>query len=252
MEYNPFSLNDKKVLITGASGDIGKVAAVECAKMGADVFLTGRNKEKLEESRSDASVFSKTEIQCQVCDLSDFDSIRELAIKLPELDGIVFNAGISKLVPVKYIKESDFRKILDVNLVSSSILLKEILKQKKLKDAASVVFTSSAAGLYDPIMGNAMYSASKGAVCAFAKNAAIELAGRKIRVNAVCPGMVNTKMIRANEGLEYSDVGGLKRYPLGRYARPEEIAYAFIYLLSDASAWITGTDFIIDGGLHIG
>ena len=252
MKNNPFSLDGKSILITGASGDIGQATAVECAKMGARVILTGRNEERLVNSWNEVNKYSNNDNIYHVCDLSDFNSIKNLVSRLTVLNGIVFNAGISKLVPIKFIKETEFKEILNVNLVSSAIFLKEILKQKKINDGASVVFTSSAAGLYDPIMGNAMYSASKGAVCAFAKNAALELAGRNIRVNAVCPGMVDTKMIKHNEGLEYSDVGGLKRYPLKRYAKPEEIAYAFVYLLSDASAWITGTDFIIDGGLRIG
>lgn len=159
---------------------------------------------------------------------------------------------MSKLKPVKYIKESDFKEILDVNLVSSAVLLGDLLKLKKIKDGASVIFTSSVAALYDPVIGNAMYSASKGAVCAFAKNVAFELASRKIRVNTVCPGMVDTQMVKKDIELKCSGKGEISDYPLGRCANPEEIAWAFIYLLSDASKWVTGTDFIIDGGLHIG
>ncbi len=252
MEYNPFSISGKTIFITGATGGIGKATAIECAKMGATLYLSGRNSEKLQSVWNDIKGYTNRKEQLLSCDLSDFEQVKELAAKLPILDGVVFNAGISKLKPVKYIKEDDFKKILDINLISSAVLLGELLKQKKLKDGSSVVFTSSAAGLYDPVVGNAMYSASKGAVCAFAKNVALELAPRKIRVNSVCPGMVNTQMIKVNDGLEYSDNGGVKEYPLGRYADPKEIAWAFIYLLSDASKWVTGTDFIIDGGLHIG
>ena len=252
MDYNPFSLKDKSILITGASGSIGKATAVECAKLGASIFLTGKNVEKLENAWNEANVYANGKGGMIPCDLTNEDSIKSLAKQLPILDGIVFNAGISKLKPVKYIKESDYKEILDVNLISSAILLREILQQKKLRDCSSIAFTSSTAGLYDPIVGNAMYSASKGAVSAFAKNVAIEVASRKIRVNAVCPGRVDTPMIKANEALGNLDEENKKEYPLGRYARPEEIAWAFVYLLSDASSWVTGTDFIIDGGLHIG
>lgn len=252
MDYNPFSLKDKAILITGASGSIGEAAAVEFARLGASIFLTGKNEEKLEKVWNEANVYANGKGGKFCCDLTNEDSIKKLACQLPVLDGIVFNAGISKLKPIKYIKVSDYKEILNVNLVSSAILLREVLQQKKLKDCSSIIFTSSTAGLYDPIAGNAMYSASKGAVSAFAKNVAIEVASKKIRVNAVCPGRVNTPMLENNDGIRGINDEGVKRYPLGRYARPEEIAWAYVYLLSDASSWVTGTDFIIDGGLHIG
>lgn len=249
MSYNPFSLQGKQILITGASSGIGRATAIECSKLGASVVITARRQDALQET---FSMLEGNGHQLIVADLSVAEDIKSIASSVAKLDGIVFNAGTSMLRPVKYIKESEFKEILNINMVSSSLLLSETLKQKKLNDSASVVFTASTAGLFDPVAGNAMYSASKGAVCAFAKNAALELASRKIRVNTVCPGMVNTKMIQIGKEFEQFELDSGKWCPLGRFGEPEEIAKAFVYLLSDASAWITGTNLIIDGGRSIG
>ncbi len=251
MSYNPFTLEGKTILITGASGGIGGASALECVKMGASVIATGRNVDRLEALLLKLNSIHNNNF-IYVCDVADEADIKNLAAQVPELDGLVLNAGIGKISPIKFINSSDFERILKVNLVSQSLLLKELLKKKKIKNGGSVVFTASMAGKDVPKPGEAMYGASKSAVSAFAKVAAIELAARKIRVNTVCPGVVNTMMTAGLSDLEYSKDGGVSEYPLGRYGEPKDIALAFVYLLSDASAWITGTDLVIDGGLHIG
>lgn len=254
MSYNPFTLENKTILITGASGGIGSATAIECAKLGASVIVSGRNKDKLDSLIKELQSIQMADGRAEsiICNLADENDIKKLAEQAPALDGVALNAGISKLCPIKFLKRDDFEQIINVNAISQSLVLKELLKKKKIKDGASVVFTASMAGKGVPRSGNAMYGASKAAVCEFAKFAALELASRKIRVNTICPGMVNTKMIAKAGDLSYSQDSGVNKYPLGRYGEPDEIAKAFVYLLSDASSWITGTDLVIDGGLHIG
>lgn len=248
MMYNPFSLGGKTILVTGASSGIGRAAAIECSKMGATIVTTGRNEERLNE------VFTRLEgdnHQKMICNLLNEDELSLLVDNAPILNGLIVNAGINKLVPIKIIKRSDFDSILQTNVVSSILLLQKLLKAKKIAKGASVVFTSSMSALGETATGNAMYSASKGAITSFVRVAALELAPRGIRVNAVCPGEVKTSMNLANVLESNSTDDGVERYPLGRFGKPEDIALAMVYLLSDASEWVTGTNMVIDGGMAI-
>lgn len=246
--YNPFSLSGKTILITGASSGIGRASAIECSKLGARVVISARNEERLKETLSAMEGDNHMVIPC---DLSDEASIDNLVAELPEIQGLLNNAGFTKTLPIQFINGADLTSILGVNTVAPILLLQKLLKKKKLKKEASVVFTSSMAGIGHSSVGNAMYSASKGAISSFIRCAAKELAPKGIRVNAVCPAMVDTGILSAgtisSEQLEENK----KRYPLGRFGKPEDIAWAIIYLLSDASAWVTGDNLILDGGVSI-
>lgn len=246
--YNPYSLEGKNILVTGASSGIGRASAIECSKLGARVVLTARNEERLKETLSAMEGDNHLVIPC---DLSDEGSIDNLVVSIPEIQGLLNNAGFTKTLPIQFISGADLSSILGVNTVAPILLLQKLLKKKKLKKDSSVVFTSSMAGMGHSSVGNAMYSASKGAISSFVRCAAKELAPKGIRVNAVCPAMVDTGILGAgtisNEQLEENK----KRYPLGRFGKPEEIAWAIIYLLSDASAWVTGDNLILDGGASI-
>ena len=244
----PFSLEGKTFLVTGASSGSGQATAIECSKMGAKVLLTARNEERLKETMG---LMAGEGHQYFICDLSQQSRIEELALSLPEIQGLVNNAGFTKILPLQFIDEPSFKNLLDVNTVAPILLLRYLLKMKKLKSGASVVFTSSLAGVGKTTVGNSMYSASKGAISAFVACAALELSKKNIRCNAVCPGMIETNILSngtiASEQME-KDV---LNYPLKRYGKPEEVAWAMVYLLSDASAWVTGTNMIIDGGYSI-
>lgn len=246
--YNPYSLEGKTILVTGASSGIGRVSAVECSKLGAQVILTARNEDRLKDTLSAMEGDNHLLIPC---DLSDETSIDSLVTSIPEIQGLLNNAGFTKTMPVQFINGEDLTSILGVNTIAPILLLQKLLKKKKLKKGSSVVFTSSMAGIGHSSVGNAMYSASKGAISAFIRCAAKELASKGIRVNAVCPAMVDTGILSAgtisSEQLEENK----KRYPLGRFGKPEEIAWAIIYLLSDASAWVTGDNLVLDGGVSI-
>ena len=248
MSYNPFSLENKTILITGASSGIGKATAIECSKLGATVVITGRNQERLADTYS--KLEGKGHIQI-LADLSDEVQMDSLINQLPSLDGLVNNAGIAKTVPVSFINMGKFTEISSVNMYSPIILLSRLVKSKKIKNDASVVFSSSINGTAIGIAGSSMYAASKGALSGFVKTAAIELAQKKIRVNCVCPGMIDTHIMSDGQITEEQLKADTEHYLFKRYGKPEEVAWAVIYLLSDASTFVTGSNLVIDGGYSI-
>lgn len=246
--YNPFSLVGKMILITGASSGIGRATAIECSKLGATCIITGRNEERLNETLTQMTGEGH---QIAVCDLNNSSAIDVMVDSLPILNGLVNNAGFNIVSPVQFIKEDDLKKILQTNTIAPIILLQKLLKKKKITKESSVVFTSSLAGIGINSPGNDMYSATKGAISAFVRNAAIDLAPKKIRVNAVCPGMVHTQLVDHGTYSEEQLQENMKKYPLGRWGEPNDVAHAMIYLLSDASSWVTGINMILDGGVSI-
>ena len=245
--YNPYSLAGKSILVTGASSGIGRATAIECSKLGAKVIITARNEQRLTET---LSLLEGDGHDMRLCDITDSAQIDEMVESLPALQGLVNNAGITQLLPVQFIKKDVLDEIVNVNGTSPIAFLQRLLKKKKLEKGSSVVFTSSVSALGAAATGNAMYAASKGLVSSFVRVAALELAAKKIRVNAVCPGMINTKMI-SNDMIVEQDAEQIAAYPLKRYGEPNDVAWAIVYLLSDASSWITGTNMVIDGGLTL-
>ncbi len=246
--YNPFSLDNRTILVTGASSGIGKAAAIECSRMGAHVIITARNAARLKQTMNELDGNGH---QMFICDLSDEEAIDNMVTELPEIQGLINNAGFTKILPVQFVTSSDINDILKVNTVAPMILLQKLLKKKKLKKGASVVYTSSMAGLGISTVGNSMYTASKGAISAFIRCIALELAPKNIRVNAVCPAMVDTGILDSGIVSKEQLEADINNYPLGRYGKPNDIAWAMIYLLSDASSWITGDNLVIDGGVTL-
>ena len=246
--YNPYSLEGKTILVTGASSGIGKAAAIECSRLGATVIITARNEYRL---KCTLNELEGTGHQMMVCDLNNEDAIDQMVDDLPEIQGFINNAGFTKLLPIQFINMSDINSILQVNTVAPMLLLQKLLRKKKLKKGASVVYTSSMAGLGSSSVGNSMYTASKGAISSFIRCVALELAPKNIRVNAVCPAMVDTGILDSGTVSKEQLEEDIKNYPLGRYGKPNDIAWAMIYLLSDASSWVTGDNLVIDGGVTL-
>jgi len=246
--YNPYSLEGKIILVTGASSGIGRTTAIECSKMGAKMVITARNEERLKET---LAALEGEGHQMLLADLGNEEDLDKLVNELPKLDGIVNNAGFTKTLPLQFVKREQLLEVLNVNTVAPILLLHKALKKKLLNNESSIVFTSSIAGLGLTAPGNSMYTSSKGAISAYMKNAALELSSKKIRVNAVCPGMVNTGILELGTVTAAQLEEDEKKYPLGRYGEPRDIALAIIYLLSNASAWVTGTNLIIDGGISL-
>lgn len=243
MVYNPFSLQDKVILMTGAAGGIGRASSIECARLGARLILTDINESGLIETLKLLEGEGHTYL---VADLTCQSELEDLVKKLPQLDGFVSNAGITKPMPVKFINKNDLERIISINTFAPIYLTQRLLRYKKFSLGASLVFTISVGGVFTTAPGNAMYGASKGALQAFMKNVALEGAPR-IRCNSVNPGMVNTNLA----GRSYSDEDkekDIETYPLKRYGEPRDIALAIVYLLSNASSWVTGHSLVIDGG----
>mgnify|MGYP001777038333 CR=1 len=242
--FNPFCLTGKTILVTGASSGIGQAIAIACSNMGGNIILTGRNREKLNETLSQMNAGCHKMI---IADLTKEEDRKNLVDSLPALDGIVYNAGMGNRKVCKFIEKEDIEKIMNINFTASVLLQSDILSNKKLKKGASIVFMASRAASA-PSIGNALYSASKGAIISYAKCLGLELAPRQIRVNCICPAMVWTGLILqegiTKEMLEEEQ----KKYPLKRYGTPQDIAYLCIYLLSDASVWMTGSCLDITGG----
>lgn len=245
MTHNPFSLEGKIILITGASSGIGRATAIECAKMGAQVIITGRNKERLNNTFETLPADGHLQLTAE---LTDADELTDFVAKIPVIDGIVHCAGIMQTVPFSFVNKAKLTKIMDVNFMAPVILTQSLLKLKRVKNGASIVFVSSTSGVINSAVANSMYSATKGAINGMVKGAALDLAKKKIRVNCVNPGMVETPLYDNSEVSTEQLEEDKKKYPLGRYGKPEEVAYAAIYLLSDASKWTTGTNILLDGG----
>lgn len=243
-----FSLSGKTILITGASAGIGRCTAVECSKMGATVIVTARNRERLQET---FDMLTGDGHWQYTADLSQSDEIDSLIENLPKLDGMVNNAGIHKLIPIRFINEQTLHEMFQINTIASILLTRGVVKQKKLKNPSSVVYTSSIAGTYSASQANSVYSASKGALHGFMKNAALELAKYGVRCNSVNPGFVETELTELNVLTEEQRHLHLEKFPLKRFGKPIDVASAIIYLLSDASSWVTGTALRIDGGFTL-
>lgn len=235
-------------MVTGAGGGIGRATAVSCAKMGASVIATDINETTLTETFDILNRESQLNHRMFVADLTIQREIENLVREASALDGLVCNAGISKVLPVQFLNEKDLNHVVSINAFAPMYLTQKLYKNKKIQKGGSVVFTESISGVSMVSMGGVMYAVSKNALDAFMRNAALEFAVRNIRVNSVNPSRVNTNLIKNGPYSEEEIAKDIQTYPLKRYAEPEEIANAIIFLLSDASSYVTGHALIIDGG----
>jgi NAD(P)-dependent dehydrogenase (short-subunit alcohol dehydrogenase family) len=245
---NPFSLDNKTVLVTGASSGIGRQIAISTAGMGGRVCITGRDSERLQQTM--LALTGTGHLQ-QAADLNMEDEVDALVESTPNLDGLVLSAGIVKTLPFKFVSHAELNSIMQTNFFSPVLLLNKLVRKKKLNKGCSVVFISSIGGNFIGSKGNAMYGASKGAINAMQKVIALELSPQKIRVNNVSPGMVRTEMLDNAVAFSVEQIEkDEKNYPLG-YGEVTDVANAVVYLLSDASKWVTGISLILDGGFTI-
>lgn len=245
---NPFALTGKAVFITGAGSGIGRATALQCAGLGATVYITDLNEATLAET---LGMLEGEGHQMYVANLTDDEALLELVGKLPKLDGFVSNAGIIKTVLIKMSNKADVEKVMNINTIAPIRLTQILLQEKKFNKEAALVYTSSMGGVFNGAIGNGLYGASKAALVGFVKSLALELAPRKIRVNTVNPGITQTNIYNNTTITPEQLEEEMKRYPLGRYGRPDEIASAIVYLLSDATKWMTGTNLLIDGGFSL-
>ncbi len=249
MSYNPYSLEGKTILVTGASSGIGQKTAIECSKMGAKLLVVGRNVERLQDTISQLEGDGHSQI---VAELTDSEDLTNLVASLPVLDGLVLCAGIGGMTkPLLFCTKESFSNVYEVNVFSTIELLRLLVKKKKMAKESSVVIVSSIGGVRVFNPGNGVYGSSKSAVNSLMKFCAVELAPKKIRVNSVNPGMVHTKLIENGTISDEQQKLDIEKYPLKRYGETIDVALGIIYLLSDASSWVTGHSLVIDGGVTI-
>lgn len=252
MNYNPYSLENKTVLVTGASSGIGQATAIECSKLGATVIITARNEERLKNTFDSLDVSLGQKHKMIVADMSTSEGVEALVNSIPALDGLSSNAGMAiGNKPIKFIKDDDIQTIMQTNTFSHAILAKLLFKKKLLNKNASCVFTASIGGTCSYGPGNTIYGMSKAALESFVKYAAIEFATRGIRCNNVCPGMIETPLINLDALTDEDKAVDAEKYLMKRYGKPIEVARTTAFLLSDASSFITGTSIVVDGGYTV-
>ena len=250
--FNPFSLSGKKILITGASSGIGRQCAINCSKMGAVVALVGRDEKRLQETL--VQMEGDGHLICPA-DLTILESIKplvqDIASKIGSLDGFIHSAGIEKTLPVKSLKPSDYEEIFKVNALSAFEIVRYLSSSKNLNQGGSIVLISSITSVIGRV-GVSAYAASKGAIVSAVKTMALELAKRNVRVNAVSPGTVLTPLMQSylSQISEEERQKRVEGFPLG-LGEPADVANACIYLLSEASRWVTGQNIVIDGGYTV-
>ncbi len=249
MDYNPYSLNGKTILVTGGAGGIGSEVGRVCSKLGARIILTDIREDALQTALSSLTTIDVGEHWAIKADLTNPKDLADLVEQIPEIDGFVCNAGVMKLVLTQFITEEELTRIQSINLNAPILLTKALLKRKKVKKGGSIVFTASAAGVYRVSMGNAIYATTKCGIDAFMRTVALEMGPKGIRCNSVNPGMVETSLIGGftEEQKEKEKLN----YPLRRFAQPHDIAQGIAFLLSNASSFITGTALKIDGGMTL-
>lgn len=248
--YNPFSLEGKTILVTGASSGIGRGTAIECSKLGATVVLNGRNTDRLNETLSEMAGDGHYILDG---DLTSEQELNKIVDQMPSLDGVVHCAGISQIKMVKFMDKASLENVFHVNFFGPIILNSALLKKRKVKKGGSIVFISSISGVYASQIGEAGYGATKAALSGYTKSAAIELAAQKTRVNCIHPGVVESPLLQvSNDTFTEDDLEALKKkYPLRRFGKPEDVARCAVYLLSDASSWMTGSNLLLDGGFTL-
>jgi len=246
---NLFRLDGKVVLITGASSGIGKQCAISCSQQGAKVIIIGRDEERL------LNTFNSLEGNGHLyylLDLTQYDEIetviQDAVNKIGKLSGFIHSAGIEVTKPLKVMDHEDYNNLFSVNVISAFEISKIILKKKYSAENLNLVYISSIMSIIGQ-PGKVGYCSSKGALLSGAKAIALEYASRNIRVNCVSPAIIETEMVKKlfDTISEESRNEILEMHPMG-FGKTEDVANACIFLLSDASRWITGTNLIVDGG----
>jgi len=248
------NLKNKNIIITGASSGIGRQCAITFSQLGANIILIARNKERLKDTLNKLEKGNHLIVPQNITEYDKLEEVVNIAVdKIGRISGFVHSAGIEMTLPLRSMTPSYYEDMFAINVISGLELARIISKKKYLdKNGASFVFISSVMGILGQL-GKIGYCSSKGSLISGVKAMALELAFKKIRVNCILPGVVETEM--SNEMFqklsEESKKNIVDMHPLG-LGKPEDIAYACVYLLSDSARWVTGTNLIIDGGYSAG
>jgi len=245
MTNDPFAVTNKRFLITGAASGIGKKIATDLLQQNNNVFVIDRDEAGL---RALVDEYGKTRIEPIVADVSLESDRLKIIQSIPlKLDGLINCAGIIKLKPLRFINEKDIHEITINNYEGPVLLTSYLIKKDKLLNSSSIIFISSIMSIISTET-NGIYTGSKAAIAGIVKTFALELAKQRIRVNAILPAFVETPML--DEIAKIADLEqNRKNHPLG-FGKVDDISMTVLFLLSDASKWITGTNLIIDGGYY--
>ncbi|SFP02579.1 SDR family NAD(P)-dependent oxidoreductase [Prevotella sp. tf2-5] len=224
--YNPFTLENKSVLVIGQTYEIGQIVAASCEKAGADLI--------------DGPI------------AYDEDGLIEFVNKCPSVDGLVIVAGANKTILSQFVTESEIVDFFNKNVIHGVMLCKKLQKKKKISKGASVVFVSTLAGIDNVHYGDIVNAICGSAISGLSKSLALEYGQKNIRVNHIRYGVIATQEMTANALLSDEELKEKQSYfPLKRFGKPSEIANSVLFFLSDASTWITGADIRIDGGYSL-
>ena len=246
--YNPFALKNKSIVITGASSGIGRQCAIDISNSGANVIMLGRDITRLNET---ASMLS-SDFAIRQIDLSEIELIPHIVQTVVNeygpVDGFVHCAGIEKTLPLKLATPQLFENLYKVNLLSAIEIIKVLTQKKNYSPEFKIVLISSITALIAR-NGTAPYTASKGAMIALCREMALEYSKKKININCISPGTILTPLMKNifDEMDDEAKANRIKEFPLG-LGLPSDISLCCVYLLSKAARWITGQNFIIDGG----
>lgn len=248
--YNPFSLEGKNIIVTGASSGIGQQCAIDCSKQGAKVIIIGRNEQRLYQTSMQMDGKGHKILSLDLTDIElMIHKINETIKDIGPISGVINCAGTSSVTLLKLIKEADITAMLHTNVYSALFLTKEVCKMGNYNKAGcSIIFLSSIMGLVGD-SAKTMYSLTKGALQSACRSLAIELAPKKIRVNCIAPGAIvtpiNTNLPHIADPEKRAVLEA--KHPLG-LGQTSDISNACVYLLSDAARWITGQTIAVDGG----
>ena len=251
--YNPFTLRNKNIIVTGASSGIGRQCALDCSKMGAKLIIIARDKERLKSTFMDLEGEGHLMIPFDLTSFNEINNfITDIVNKMGPISGVIHSAGISSTELLKRTDAEQLDKFFHINVYSSILLTKEICKIGNYdKNGCSVLFISSIASIVGGA-GKSTYAMTKGALNSGVRSLASEYARKKIRFNTIAPGVIETPI---NINQPYLSDPELRKKTESQHllgiGRCTDISYASIYLLSDASRWVTGQTFIIDGGFSI-
>jgi NAD(P)-dependent dehydrogenase (short-subunit alcohol dehydrogenase family) len=247
---SPFSLSGKNILVTGASSGIGKECAIQCSYQGANLLITGRDQIRLHETYNLLQSGKNFMITADLENDNDCESLAKFAKdKFESIDGFIHSAGIEKTLPFNNMKPKQYEVLFRVNVISGFDLLRQLIKHKCLSGTgSSIVYIASIMGIVGQ-PGKVGYCSSKAALVNGVKALALELAPQKIRINSILPGVCRTRMAEdfLKKLTHEAQLQVLKMHPLG-FGDPADVALSAIFLLSDASKWVTGTGLVVDGG----
>ena len=247
-----FSLVGKTVVITGASSGIGRACAIICSHAGATVVLIGRHEGRLDETLG--MMDNPAMHFVRVFDLAnDLDScdvlVKGITAKVGKIHAIIHAAGVPSTLPFRSLNQKHLNEVFQTNVFGATLLTKHMVRAASFcEEGGSIVFITSVMGMVGE-NAKSVYGMSKGALIAGAKTMALEYADKGIRFNCVSPGVVITPMSMQSEYSKNETAMGIveKKHPLG-FGTPEDVANACVFLVSDASKWITGTNLVVDGG----